>query len=1283
MTTVLSERVWKRAYEDLKQRNEELLQDYKEKQCFENGVFQPAAYINTLIDKQLQQRRLKQWVITLSGKSFRLRGIGDKIIQFIDGSKEIVAAAAELEPHAALAWTGVSLLLPLILNSKHQNEVMLEGLEHVSHLIRLYKIREDLYVDNSTVAAAERKDFEDAVVDLYSHILEYQAQLLWHLSQRAGKRLLRNMAKLDSWTDWLDAVKTCDRKCADFTMTIDKVAERLAWQQWDSQFERSAHFQEQILEALRATRDARVAERNDDRREAFLQSLSMDYLAHKSAIPKRVPSTCEWFLQDDKFHAWRDSSNAHLLWVSAAPGCGKSVLAKTLVDERRVTNLVLASTVCYFFFRDGQQEQQTIVNALKAILHQLFSKSADPDIIEFALSRYKDHGNKLSSMSEELWIILTKTAEHQMAGEIVCVIDALDECEKNEREKLLRALSDYYSDSNRTASSNSRLKFLITSRPYSDISLEFRPLFNCATYIHFHGDEKTEIISEEINIVIDTKLEAVTQGMKPQDREAIAHHLKSAENRTYLWLHLALDFIKSKFTTQRTQKKMIPSILKELPSSVNRAYVKILEKIKDTSEYERSKAIFQIVIAARRPLTIRELQVASELAIGDYTTFDELESEILDDDAYVGVLNSLCGLLLTVYESRIYMIHQTAREFLVSKAEAATFKISQWEGSIKVQDAEHLMARTCMRMLILEEFSSSSIVNSMVDSDSDEATAIVTEVTSNNSSVGLDIDWADELDRYEEWNPTKNGTLLCCNFKNLSDRYSFLEYSAVHWTGHYRAIQNEVEAGMLGMVGLLCAISTDRCYIWTFFWNIYHELTPPSLIPSVLNSMELAAYCGLGSHIMQKFLDDGADVYSLIEIRPEVDWLPNFTASSTVLTPRQNWSLKKLETYYDDFIAADHFSMLYYIFEQDQSILDFLVDRGFDSNALVKVFDSRRSSRPRAKLEMQNGMTTMLGLACATGSHALVRKLVERGAIVEYRGLFKNTALSIAVETCKLETVCLLVEGGACINLRVIMSAINRKDHEICNYILKNAMGSLRFRMLGPWTDLNVSPNFYDLEPTEQVRILRQNSMKIIILAHPNKPFRFRSVPLQVALFKAYEHAPQRLWGPKIFLGEDDFKESHGLDDTVNLKEWFQEPTLLMGLARGDQPPEVASDRFKEESLKKSNTRESNRTSGSLAVTTSKDPFSDECTDLIKEAGRRRSFTRWNRKGRFALLNLGADYYSEGAVDFLNEESLKKVVIWKRKHTSASASSSETSSEDLSRPTMTGSESEEIYAPET
>jgi hypothetical protein len=67
---------------------------------------------------------------------------------------------------------------------------------------------------------------------------------------------------------------------------------------------------------------------------------------YKDRVETRVEGTCEWFLNHGHFQHWLQQDYGPLL-VSADPGCGKSVLAKYLIDKR----LPRSATICYFFFK--------------------------------------------------------------------------------------------------------------------------------------------------------------------------------------------------------------------------------------------------------------------------------------------------------------------------------------------------------------------------------------------------------------------------------------------------------------------------------------------------------------------------------------------------------------------------------------------------------------------------------------------------------------------------------------------------------------------------------------------------------------------------------------------------------------------------------------------------------------------------------------------------------------------------------------------------------------------
>lgn len=219
-----------------------------------------------------------------------------------------------------------------------------------------------------------------------------------------------------------------------------------------------------VIQAIPEATGKKIRKLNASQEEKdLLQNLASDYEKWKDHNPRRVEGTCEWFFGDDRFRKWKES-NFCLLWVTVGPGCGKSVLARALIDEQHLSTNIAASTVCYFFFKDGDENRMYAPNAIRAIFHQRFTHDSAGGLIRHALTSHKNYGKKLAQNFSELWRILLNCVESPDAGEIICVLDALDECHRESREDLIGKLKELYCESVRPPDSRPRLKFLITSR---------------------------------------------------------------------------------------------------------------------------------------------------------------------------------------------------------------------------------------------------------------------------------------------------------------------------------------------------------------------------------------------------------------------------------------------------------------------------------------------------------------------------------------------------------------------------------------------------------------------------------------------------------------------------------------------------------------------------------------------------------------------------------------------------------------------------------------------------
>ena len=81
--------------------------------------------------------------------------------------------------------------------------------------------------------------------------------------------------------------------------------------------------------------------------------------------------------------------------------------------------------------------------------------------------------------------------------------------------------------------------------------------------------------------------------------------LLEAPHRTYLWVYLVFDYLKSS-RFKRTIKG-IESTITTLPKSVNQAYEKVLDKAQEQSTVRK---VLSIIMAASRPLTLTEMNIA-------------------------------------------------------------------------------------------------------------------------------------------------------------------------------------------------------------------------------------------------------------------------------------------------------------------------------------------------------------------------------------------------------------------------------------------------------------------------------------------------------------------------------------------------------------------------------------------------------------------------------------------------------------------------------------------------
>jgi ankyrin repeat domain-containing protein 50 len=264
------------------------------------------------------------------------------------------------------------------------------------------------------------------------------------------------------------------------------------------------------------------------------------------------------------------------------------------------------------------------------------------------------------------------------------------------------------------------------------------------------------------------------------ERSNLETELLRMTNRTYLWLTLIFDIIRE---MNRPTSRKLEAAISNLPSTVDEAYEAILARVKEDDRPQARKLLY-IIVGATRPLTIREMNIA--LAIEDHhRSYDDLKPD-LDDEARLEVsVRHLCGLFVTVVDQKVYLIHQTAKEFLLAKNEVT---VDKWKHSFIPMESEILMARICVVYLLFTEF-----------------------------------------DR-------------AMDHKSAAVKYDFLEYAACSWASHYRKSQYGATEQMLQLVLRVCNTQSLRFNNW---FNIYRRSAHwRKLIPRFASPLTVGSYFG-------------------------------------------------------------------------------------------------------------------------------------------------------------------------------------------------------------------------------------------------------------------------------------------------------------------------------------------------------------------------------------------------------------------------------------------------------
>ncbi|KAF3023650.1 hypothetical protein E8E14_013224 [Neopestalotiopsis sp. 37M] len=382
-----------------------------------------------------------------------------------------------------------------------------------------------------------------------------------------------------------------------------------------------------------------------DHRKLLLESLAFDQIdSRQASIKKAFRNTCRWFLQTPVYKEWEDKDPSqdenHFLWIKGKPGAGKSTLMKFLYQhlqpKSKKANHVLIS---FFFNARGHDLEKSTVGLYRSLLFQLLEKQ--PDLLDTLDIPRRDRDwdlDSLKSMFEQAIQNLEQTP-------VVCLIDALDECDEEE----VREMVDFFAD---LVFTQAQLSICFASRHYPHITID------TGLSIILENQEKHE---EDIATYLGKALRIGHD----QLAEKIRLDLQEKASGVFMWVVLVVDILNKEYDAGR--KHTLREKLKQLPANLHELFRDILTR--DSNHQGALLLCIQWVLFAKRPLTPKELYFA---ILSGYEP-EHLETchsgDISDEDTYKYILNNSKGVVESTKgkTSTIQFIHESVRDFLLKE----------------------------------------------------------------------------------------------------------------------------------------------------------------------------------------------------------------------------------------------------------------------------------------------------------------------------------------------------------------------------------------------------------------------------------------------------------------------------------------------------------------------------------------------------------------------------------------------------------------------------------------
>ncbi|KAK3942581.1 vegetative incompatibility protein HET-E-1 [Diplogelasinospora grovesii] len=352
----------------------------------------------------------------------------------------------------------------------------------------------------------------------------------------------------------------------------------------------------------------------------------------------------EWILETAEFRRWRNDEQSRLLWIKGDAGKGKTMLLIGIINEleKPTKQTPDVAHLSYFLCQGTDAQLNNATAVLRGLIYLLIIRK--DCLISYLQVEYNRLGRRLfegDNAFHALSSILQNMLDDSRLTGAYFIVDALDECETG-----LPLLLDLISQTAVTA----RAKWIVSSRNRRDIDGQLT-LVDAGVKLSLEVNAK--LVSHAIGVYIDynvSRLVSIQHDKAMQDQ--VRDQIRRKAGGTFLWVALVFKELHDVLSYD------ILNIVDEVPPDLYPFYDRMMTRIGKLrrKDPEFCRRILAAATFAYRPLHWLELRILADLQerVSHYTDFER-------------IIN-LCGSFLTIRDDQVYLIHQSAKDYLMTNA---------------------------------------------------------------------------------------------------------------------------------------------------------------------------------------------------------------------------------------------------------------------------------------------------------------------------------------------------------------------------------------------------------------------------------------------------------------------------------------------------------------------------------------------------------------------------------------------------------------------------------------